>query len=75
MSKQDVQDLQQKYRPTTKIKQYISLYTWGTILSLCSPNPSGVFAAKKLLVSSDHGSMFLDELAEFFPEILPNNMW
>ncbi len=31
MSKQDVQDLQQKYRPTTsKIQQYISLYTWGT---------------------------------------------
>ncbi len=30
-SKQDVQDLQQKYRPTTsKIQQYISLYTWGT---------------------------------------------
>ncbi len=28
---QDVQDLQQKYRPTTsKIQQYISLYTWGT---------------------------------------------
>ncbi len=27
----DVQDLQQKYRPTTlKIQQYISLYTWGT---------------------------------------------
>ncbi len=41
---QDVQDLQQKYRPTTlKIQQYISLYTWGTfipvftkpILSVC----------------------------------------
>ncbi len=32
MSKQDVQDLQQKYRPTTsKIQQYISLYTWGTV--------------------------------------------
>ncbi len=31
VSKQDVQDLQQKYRPTTsKIQQYISLYTWGT---------------------------------------------
>ncbi len=31
MSKQDVQDLQQKYRPTTlKIQQHISLYTWGT---------------------------------------------
>ncbi len=31
MSKQDVQDLQQKYRPITlKIQQYISLYTWGT---------------------------------------------
>ncbi len=28
---QDVQDLQQKYRPSTsKIRQYISLYTWGT---------------------------------------------
>ncbi len=31
VSKQDVQDLQQKYRPiTSKIHQYISLYTWGT---------------------------------------------
>ncbi len=31
VSKQDVQDLQQKYRPTTsKIQLYISLYTWGT---------------------------------------------
>ncbi len=31
VSKQDFQDLQQKYRPTTsKIQQYISLYTWGT---------------------------------------------
>uniref|UniRef100_A0A8C1EXC8 Sodium/hydrogen exchanger n=1 Tax=Cyprinus carpio carpio TaxID=630221 RepID=A0A8C1EXC8_CYPCA len=31
VSKQDVQDLQQKHRPTTsKIQQYISLYTWGT---------------------------------------------
>ncbi len=31
VSKQDVQDLQQKYRPTTsKIQQYISLYSWGT---------------------------------------------
>ncbi len=31
VSKQDVQDLQQKYRPTTsKIQQNISLYTWGT---------------------------------------------
>ncbi len=29
--KQYVQDLQQKYRPTTsKIQQYISLYTWGS---------------------------------------------
>ncbi len=41
VSKQDVQDLQQKYRPTTsKIQQYISLYTWGTCvhqthLSVC----------------------------------------
>ncbi len=32
VSKQDVQDLQQKYRPTTsKIQQYNSLYTWGTM--------------------------------------------
>ncbi len=31
VSKQDVQDLQQKYRPTTsKIEHNISLYTWGT---------------------------------------------
>ncbi len=34
MSKQDVQDLQQKYRPTTsEIQQYISLYTWGIFYS------------------------------------------
>ncbi len=46
-------------RPTTlKIQQYISSYTWGTFFSLCSPNPSWVFAAKKLifLVSSEHRS-------------------
>ncbi len=44
VSKHDVQDLQQKYRPTTsKIQQYISLYTF---LSLCSPNPYWVLAAK-----------------------------
>ncbi len=46
----DVQDLQQKYRPTTSnLKQYISLYTWGYFSSMCSPNISWVFAAKKLI--------------------------
>ncbi len=31
VSKQDVQDPQQRYRPTTlNIQQYISLYTWDT---------------------------------------------
>ncbi len=31
VSKQDVKDLQQKYRPTTsKIQLYISLYRWGS---------------------------------------------
>ncbi len=44
----DVQDLQQKYRPTTLKYSSILLYTWGTCLSLCAPNPSWVFAAKKL---------------------------
>ncbi len=45
--KQDVQDLQQKYRPTTlKIQQYFIVHM-GYFLSLCSPNPSWVFAAKK----------------------------
>ncbi len=45
--------------PTTlKIQQYISLYTWGTFLSLCATKPIWVFAAKKLIfwVSSDHRS-------------------
>ncbi len=45
-----VSHLLQKYRSTTsKIQQYISLYTWGTFLSLCAPNPPWVFAAKKLI--------------------------
>ncbi len=87
MSKQDVQDLQQKYRPTTsKIHQYISLYTWGTFYP-CSPNPSWVFAAKKLifLVSSDHRSQsqlkfqscLITEYTgvDNFFETLPNNLW
>ncbi len=36
VSKQDVQDLQQKYRPTTsKIQQCISLYTWVLFNWMC----------------------------------------
>ncbi len=56
MSKQDVQDLHQKYRPTTlKIQQYISLYTWGTFYPCVHQTHLECFAAKTqfVLVSSD----------------------
>ncbi len=75
MSEQDVQDLQQKYRPT--ISKHTALYYivhMGYFLSLCAQNQSWVFAAKKLVpfkvpVVSDNWiccSLFLDELGSFF---------
>ncbi len=59
MSKQDVQDLQQKYRPTTsKIQQYISLNTWGTFYPCVHQTHLDYLLLKKLFyfISSDHRS-------------------
>ncbi len=58
VSKQDVQDLQQKYRPTTsKILQYISLYTWGTFYPCVhQTNLECLLLKSTFFVSSDHRS-------------------
>ncbi len=51
VSKQDVQDLQQKYRPTkSKIKQYISLYTWGTFYPCVHQTHLECYTAKKVIL-------------------------
>ncbi len=58
VSKQDVQDLQQKYRPTTsKILQYISLYTLGTFYPCVhQTNLECLLLKSTFLVSSDYRS-------------------
>ncbi len=66
VSKQDVQCLQQKYRPSTsKIQQYISLYTWGTFYPCVHQTLLECLLLKKVFGRE----------RRIFLETLPNNTW